>query len=33
MKENSVMREKSSFAKGMVDNNAEDSALTNDESV
>jgi hypothetical protein len=33
MKENNVMREKSSFVKGKVDKNAEDSALTKDESV
>jgi hypothetical protein len=33
MKENSVIREKSSFANGKVDNKAEDSALTKDESV
>jgi hypothetical protein len=33
MKENNVIREKSSFDSGKVDNRAEDSALTNDVSV
>jgi hypothetical protein len=33
MKENNVISEKSSFANGKVDNRAEDSALTKDESV
>jgi hypothetical protein len=33
MKENNVTREKSSLVKGKVDSNAEDSALTKEDSV